>query len=94
MIDVLIETGELFVALFAVLGLLMLNRRTRRVAFAIVRFGKAHMSPWMLALFGVCLLVPGPLDEMCVLPVLVAITLRTKRNRTIFKRYLTTAWGV
>lgn len=93
MIDVLVSTGELFGALAAVLGLVMVHPRTRRVAIATLRFGKSYMPKWALAVFGACLLVPGPADEMVVLPILVAITLRTKRNRSIYRRYLNVAWN-
>lgn len=93
MLDTLISGGELMGGLLAVLGLLMVHPRTRRLCFAVVRFGKAHMSPWMLAVFGACLLIPGPLDEMVVLPILVAITLRTKAKRRVFARYMNVAFN-
>jgi hypothetical protein len=94
MIDILVSTGELFGALALIFGAVMVNKRTRRVAFAILRFGKTHMSPWMLAVFGACLAVPGPADECLILPLLVAITLANPRKRSIFKRYMFVAWSV
>lgn len=89
----LIGSAELVGALGVLaLGLASIPR-TRRVAYAVYRFGRAHMSPWMLALIGVCGMIPGPLDEIIVMPVLVVILLRTPRKRQILRRYVRTAWG-
>lgn len=91
MLGVLISTGELFGALAAVLGTAMVHPRSRKVAYVITRFGKRHMPPWALATVAVCALIPGPLDEMLVFPVLVLVTLRTARKRAILRRYLRVA---
>jgi hypothetical protein len=45
---------------------------TRRL----MRAARAAMPAWLLAVFGVCLIIPGPFDEMgmlVVLAVLVAV---------------------
>lgn len=89
----LLDTAKV-IGVLAVLGaVLAAHPRTRRVAVAMVRYGKAHMSPWMLVVTGACLAVPGPLDEIVVVPLLVAFTLRTRRNRVIFARYMRIAWA-
>lgn len=93
MLDMLTDAGYLVGGLTAVAGVTALTSTGRRVLTAILRYGKAHMSPCMLAVFGACLLIPGPLDEVVVLPVLVALTLRTKRNRVIFRRYMYVAFN-
>lgn len=93
MLDMLTDAGYLVGGLTALAGITALTATGRRVLTAILRYGKAHMSPWMIAVFGVCLLIPGPLDELVVLPILVALTLRTKRNRYIFARYMYVAFN-
>ena len=93
MLDILESAGELFGALSLIAGLLAIHPRTRRVAYAAgYRFPKRHLPPWALAVVGVCLLIPGPLDEIVVTPVLVLIALRDNRRRRIFTRYVRIAW--
>lgn len=75
----------------ALAGIAACFPRSRRVAVTLARYGRAHMSPWMLAVVAVCALIPGPLDEILIFPVLAALTLRTPRNRMILRRYLAVA---
>lgn len=92
MLDILLASAELLGGLASLAAVAALHPRSRRVAVAVLRYGKAHMSPWMMAVFGACLLIPGPLDEVVVLPLMVGLTLRTPRNRMIFRRYMAVAW--
>ena len=61
--------------------------RLGRVAAALWRYAKAHCPKWLLPVLGVCLLIPGPLDEMLVLAVVMFPVLRSRQAR----RELTTA---
>lgn len=91
MLDTLISAGEMFGALTVALSLAMIHPRSRRVIGALVRYSKLHFPKWALVIVGVCLLIPGPLDEIMVIPLLALFTLRTARNRTILARYLKVA---
>jgi hypothetical protein len=91
-IATLIEMGKLLAVMCVLGAALAAYPRTRRVAYASVRFGKGHMSPWMAVVTGVCLVIPGP-DEFIVVPALLVLTLRTRRNRRIYMRYVRTAWA-
>jgi hypothetical protein len=93
LLDMLIETGEVFGAITLLAGLMALYPRTRRVAYATLRFCKRHMSPWMLAVVGACVFFPGQVDEAIVIPILLALVLRDARKRAIFRRYLVIAWN-
>ena len=84
----LISGAEMLGCVAVVIGLAMLHPRGRRAAYVLARYGRAHMSPWMLAVLAVCAFIPGPLDEMIAFPILVLLTLRTKRNRQVLRRYL------
>jgi hypothetical protein len=60
---------------------------------AVWRFAK--LPKWLAVLFGVCLAIPGPLDEAAVALVIglvIAWQLRTRRNRIRFRRYVRIAW--
>ena len=70
-------------------------RRVRRVAVALWRF--ARLPKWLAAVFGACLVIPGPLDEMALVLVLGAVLawqLRTRASRARFRRYMRVAWSV
>lgn len=88
MLDILISTAELFGGLTVVLSLAMIHGRSRRVVAALSRYAKLHFPKWALLIAGLCLAIPGPLDEMLVIPLLALFTLRTTRNRRILKSYL------
>lgn len=93
LIGTLIDAAELLGILAVFAAILATYPRTRRCLVAIHRYGKRHMEPWQLAVVSVCLLIPGPLDELIVAPLLIVLTLRTERKRRVFRRYLTTAWS-
>jgi hypothetical protein len=68
-------------------------RRVRRLAVALWRF--ARLPKWLAVVFGACLAIPGPLDEMALVLVIggvIAWQLRTRANRRRFCRYMRTAW--
>jgi len=94
LIGALIDAGKLLGAVGVVAGLLAAYPRTQRCLLAVHRYGQRHMEPWQLAVVGVCMFIPGPLDELIVAPLLIALTLRTQRKRKVFRRYLSTAWNV
>ena len=67
-------------------------RRTRRVLAATLRFTRLHAPRWLVPVIAVCLAIPGPIDEMIVVTIGLAVILRTHRNRHTFARYLRVAW--
>lgn len=91
-ISMLIETGKFLAVLAVLAGILMTYPRTRRVVFAVAKFSKANMSPWMLAVSGACFAIPGFVDELVILPVLLAIMLRTHGKRVAFAAAVAAAW--
>lgn len=68
-------------------------RRVRRVAVATLRFTRAHAPKWLLPIIGICLAIPGPIDEMVVIAIGLVVILRTHRNRATYARYMRVAWN-
>jgi hypothetical protein len=69
-------------------------RRVRRAAAALWRF--ARLPRWLAAVFAACLVIPGPLDEMALVLAIGGVIgwqLRTRANRTRFRRYMHVAWS-
>ncbi len=66
--------------------------RPVRVAGAVWRFAKAHMPKWLLPVLGVCLLIPGPLDELAVLAVVLVPVLRSGAARAELAASVREAW--
>ena len=47
-----------------------------------MRAARAAMPSWLLAVFGACLVIPGPFDELAaLLAVLVLVTVQPVRGR-------------
>lgn len=92
LIGMALDMVKLLAALAVLGAALMAYPRTRRVLFAVVKFSKANMSPWMLAVAAASLAFPGALDDIVVLPVLFILMLRTKAKRVIFYGYVREAW--
>lgn len=90
--DALLSTGEVLAALCTLLALAMITRRSRRVAFATLRFAKRYAPRWLAPALVACAFIPGPLDELLVIVAALLPILRSRRNRVVFSRYIRTAW--
>jgi hypothetical protein len=88
----LLDTLPLIYALAALSAVCVSVRPLRRVAYATLRFTRAHCPRWLAPVLAVCLAIPGPIDELAAVAIGLAIILRTSRNRTIYRRYVATAW--
>lgn len=88
MVSDLVSGAEMLGCLVMAAGLAMTHPKGRRTIYVLARYGKAHMSPWMIAVLAICAFIPGPLDEMVAFPILMLLTLRTRRNRQVLRRYL------
>jgi len=69
-----------------------LTRKTARAIGALARFTKRSLPRRMLPAFAVCLLVPGPVDEIVLLAVVLAVVLRSAEKRRELRRVLREAW--
>jgi hypothetical protein len=92
-LDALVSTGEVLAALCALGVLAMVTRRTRRVAFATMRYAKRYAPRWLAPAMVVCAFIPGPLDELLVIVAALLPILRSHHNRVTFARYIHTAWA-
>lgn len=68
-------------------------RRVWLLAYATYRFTRAHVPAWVLPVLGVCLLIPGPFDELLVILLAAGIIIKSKRNRHIYARYVRATRG-
>ena len=91
-LDALVSTGGVLAALCALGILAMITRRTRRVAFATMRYAKRYAPRWLAPAMVVCAFIPGPVDDILVIVAALLPILRSHRNRVIFSRYIYTAW--
>ena len=66
--------------------------RSWRVAMAVWRFAKAHCPKWLLPVLAACLLIPGPLDEVTVLVVVLVPVLRSREARSELGAAVSEAW--
>ena len=67
-------------------------QRAWRVARALWRFARAHVPKWLLPILAVCLAIPGPLDELAVLAVVLVPVLKSRDNRREFAASVREAW--
>ena len=66
--------------------------RSWRVTKAVWAFAKGHVPKWLLPVLGVCLLIPGPLDELLVLAVIAVPVLRSREARSELAASVRGAW--
>ena len=66
--------------------------RSWRVMLAVWRFAKARVPRWLLPVFAVALLIPGPLDEIAVLMVVLVPVLRSRVARRELADSVRGAW--
>ena len=66
--------------------------RPVRVAGALWRFARAHTPKWLLPVLAVCLAIPGPLDELLVLVLVLAPVLRSRDARRELATSVAAAW--
>jgi len=67
-------------------------RRAWRVAAALFRFTKAAVPKRLLPLLAVCVAIPGPVDEVVLLVVVLAVVLRSGGRRAELRRVVGEAW--
>jgi hypothetical protein len=66
--------------------------RPVRVAGAVWRFAKGHVPKWLLPVLAACLVIPGPLDELAVLAVVLVPVLRSRQARAELAVSVREAW--
>jgi hypothetical protein len=66
--------------------------RPVRVAGAVWRFAKGHVPKWLLPILAVCLVIPGPFDELAVLAVVLVPVLRSRDARAELAASVREAW--
>lgn len=67
-----------------------------RVLLAVGRFAHSRTPKWLLKTLAVCLVIPGPLDEVAAvaaLLVIVAASLARKSGRTELASAVSVAWN-
>ena len=67
-------------------------RKLLRTARAIFSVTRRHVPAWMGAVLTVCLLIPGPLDELLVLVVIGVMAAFKPAMRADFARTIPQAW--
>ena len=67
-------------------------RRAWRVTRALWTFAKRHVPKWLLPILAVCLAIPGPLDELIVLGLVLIPVLRSRDTRRDLAASVTEAW--
>jgi hypothetical protein len=67
--------------------------RIVRAAGAVGRFAKAHSPRWLLPVLAVCLAIPGPLDELIVLAIVLVPVLRSRAARAELAASVRAAWN-
>ena len=67
-------------------------RRVWRVLMALWRFAKRRVPKWLLPILAVCLAIPGPLDELAVLAVVLVSVLRSRQARQELGASVKAAW--
>jgi hypothetical protein len=88
----LVDSLPLVYALAALSAVCVAYSPFRRVAYATVRFVRAHCPKWLAPVVAICLAIPGPIDECLAVALGLAIILRSSRNRRIYRRYVCVAW--
>jgi len=67
-------------------------RATVRVARALFSFAKGSIPKPLLPVFAVCLLIPGPFDELALLVTVAAVVLRSGPKRAELRNVVSDAW--
>ena len=67
-------------------------RRMWRVTVAVWRFARSHSPKWLLPVLAVCLTIPGPLDELIALAIVLVPVLRSREARHELGTAVSEAW--
>lgn len=67
-------------------------RRAMRTCRAVAAFTVKYSPKWLLPVLGVCLLIPGPVDELIVLAVVLVPVLRSAQERAELAAMVAAAW--
>lgn len=87
---------EMAVPLAILVGLMvipMLHPRTRRVSFAVTHYAKRKAPRWLVPVLVACAFIPGPVDEILVIGIVLYPVFKSSRNRRVFARTVSYAWG-
>jgi len=76
----------------AVRARVILARRCGRVTGAVWRFARAVCPKWLLPVLVACAFIPGPLDELAVLAVVLVPVLRSRHKRAQLASDVSAAW--
>ena len=60
---------------------------------AVARFAVRHSPRWLLPVLAVCASIPGPVDELFVLAVVMVPVLRSRENRAELAGSVRKAWN-
>ncbi len=88
----LVEGAKLLGLACALAALAMAHPATMRVIVALVKFSKRYAPRWLVPAVVACAFIPGPLDELFVLAVVLYPVLRSPRKRKVLTRYVRVAW--
>ena len=70
-----------------------LARRCGRVALVLWKFAKSVTPKWLLPVLAACLAIPGPLDELLVIALVLVPVLRKREARAELGRQVRAAWN-
>ena len=70
-----------------------LGCRCGRVALVLWRFAKSVTPKWLLPVLAACLAIPGPVDELLVIALVLVPVLRKREARAELGRQVRAAWN-
>lgn len=88
-----IDTAKLAACLSVLFAALMINRRTRRVTMAVIKYTNRHSPSWAKPAMVAAAFIPGQADEIALVAILLIPILRNARNRRVLARSISYAWN-
>jgi len=67
--------------------------RAGRTVLAVWRYAKRHTPRWMIPVLAACLFIPGPIDELAVLAVVLVPVLKSREARHELGTAVSKAWN-
>lgn len=74
-------------------GVARFAARCWRVTKAVWRFARSHCPKWLVPVMAVCLAIPGPVDELLVLGLVMYPVLRSREARAELAGMIRQAWA-